>query len=45
MLIDGELAVEGRSGPVQVQGAPVPVMPGSKMVRLPGEVLQRYAAL
>ena len=43
MLVDGELAIEERSGPVHVQGAPVPVMPGSKMVRLPGEVLQRYA--
>lgn len=43
MLVDGELAIEERSGPVHVQGVPVPVMPGSKMVRLPGEVLQRYA--
>jgi ATP-dependent RNA helicase RhlE len=45
MKIDGELAAEERSGPVVVQGAPVQVMPGSKMVRLPGEVLQRYAAV
>jgi ATP-dependent RNA helicase RhlE len=43
MPIDGELALEERSGPVLVEGAPVPVMPGSKMVRLPGEVLQRYS--
>jgi len=41
--VDGELAAEERSGPVVVQGTPA-VMPGSKMVRLPGEVLQRYAA-
>jgi len=45
MRVDGELAIEERSGPVVVQGTPVPVMPGSKMVRLPGEVLQRYAAV
>jgi len=45
MRVDGDLAIEERSGPVLVQGAPVPVMPGSKMVRLPGEVLQRYAAV
>ena len=45
MIVDGDLAVEERSGPVIVQGAPVQVMPGSKMVRLPGEVLQRYAAV
>lgn len=43
MPVDGELATEERSGPVIVEGAPVPVIPGSKMVRLPGEVLQRYA--
>lgn len=45
MSIDGDLAVEERSGPVVVQGAPVQVTPGSKMVRLPGEVLQRYAVI
>jgi ATP-dependent RNA helicase RhlE len=45
MRVDGDLAVEERSGPVVVEGAPVQVMPGSKMVRLPGEVLQRYAAV
>jgi len=43
--IDGDLAIEERSGPVIVQDGPVQVMPGSKMVRLPGEVLQRYAAV
>ena len=45
MQIDGDLATEERTGPVVVQGAPVQVMPGSKMVRLPGEVLQRYAVV
>jgi ATP-dependent RNA helicase RhlE len=45
MRVDGDLAVEERSGPVVVEGAPVQVTPGSKMVRLPGEVLQRYAAV
>jgi ATP-dependent RNA helicase RhlE len=45
MRVDGDLAIEERLGPVTVEGAPVPVMPGSKMVRLPGEVLQRYAAI
>ena len=45
MRVDEELAVEERSGPVLVEGMPVPVRPGSKMVRLPGEVLQRYAAI
>ena len=43
--IEGDLPVEERSGPVIVDGAPVPVMPGSRMVRLPGEVFQRYAAV
>ena len=45
MNVDDDLAVEERSGPVVVQGAPVQMMPGSKMVRLPGEVFQRYAAV
>ena len=45
MPVDGDLAVEERSGPVLVQGAPVSMGPGSKMVRLPGEVFQRYAAI
>ena len=44
MRVDGELAVEERSGPVVVEGAPIAV-PGSRMVRLPGEVLQRYASV
>ena len=43
--LEGDLAVEERSGPVIVDGAPVPVMPGSKMVRLPGEVFQRYTTV
>ena len=45
MQVDGDLAVEERSGPVIVNGAPVPITPGSKMVRLPGETFQRYAAV
>jgi len=45
MSVDDDLPIEERSGPVVVQGAPVQVMPGSKMVRLPGEVFQRYAAV
>lgn len=45
MSVDGDLAVEERSGPVIVHGAPVPISPGSKMVRLPGETFQRYAAV
>ena len=45
MRVDGDLAVEERSGPVVVEAAPAQAMPGSKMVRLPGEVLQRYAAV
>ena len=44
MPIEGDLPVEERSGPVLVHGAPVPITAGSKMVRLPGEVFQRYAA-
>jgi ATP-dependent RNA helicase RhlE len=45
MRVDDDLPVEERSGPVVVCGAPVQMMPGSKMVRLPGEVFQRYAAI
>jgi ATP-dependent RNA helicase RhlE len=45
MPVAAGLEIEERSGPVVVHGAPVQVMPGSKMVRLPGEVLQRYAAV
>jgi ATP-dependent RNA helicase RhlE len=40
-----DLAVEERNGPVIVRGAPVQMTPESKMVRLPGEVFQRYAAV
>lgn len=43
--VDGDLLVEERSGPVIVHGAPVQMAPDSKMVRLPGEVFQRYAAI
>ena len=43
MTIEGELAREARSGPVDTTGfVPRPVAPGSRMVSLPGEVLQRY---
>ncbi len=43
MTVDDDLAVEERCGPVVVEGAPVQIVAGSKMVRLPGEVFQRYA--
>ncbi|HWC17716.1 MAG TPA: DEAD/DEAH box helicase [Terriglobales bacterium] len=45
MRVDDDLPAEERSGPVIVHGAPVQMTPGSKMVRLPGEVFQRYAAV
>jgi ATP-dependent RNA helicase RhlE len=45
MRVDDDLPVEERTGPVVVHGAPEQMMPGSKMVRLPGEVFQRYAAI
>jgi ATP-dependent RNA helicase RhlE len=42
--VDADLAREERVRPVDVSSLPlVFVKPGSKMVRLPGEVLQRYA--
>lgn len=42
--VDAGLAREERAGPVDVSSfVPMPVKPGSKVVRLPGEVLQRYA--
>lgn len=44
MRVDADLEVEERAGPVIVDGTPVQMAPGSKMVRLPGEVFQRYAA-
>jgi ATP-dependent RNA helicase RhlE len=41
--VDADLAREERAVPVDVSSlVPVPVQPGSRMVRLPGEVLQRY---
>jgi ATP-dependent RNA helicase RhlE len=46
VAVDADLAREERVGPVDVSSlAPVrlQVKPGSRMVRLPGEVLQRYA--
>jgi ATP-dependent RNA helicase RhlE len=42
--VDSDLAREERVKPVDVSDyVPVPVKPGSKMMRLPGEVLQRHA--
>jgi ATP-dependent RNA helicase RhlE len=42
--VDADLAREERVKPVDVSSyVPVPVKSGSRMVRLPGEVLQRYA--
>jgi len=41
--VDADLAREERTVPVDASTfIPVPVKPGSRMVRLPGEVLQRY---
>jgi ATP-dependent RNA helicase RhlE len=41
--VDADLTREERTMPVDVSSmTPVPVKPGSRMVRLPGEVLQRY---
>ena len=42
--VDGDLSREERAMPVDVSAMrPEPVKPGSRMVRLPGEVLQRYS--
>jgi ATP-dependent RNA helicase RhlE len=42
--VDNDLTREERAGPVDTSSfVPVPVKPGSRMVRLPGEVLQRHA--
>jgi ATP-dependent RNA helicase RhlE len=42
--VDADLTREERAGAVDVSAmVPTPVRPGSKVVRLPGEVLQRYA--
>jgi ATP-dependent RNA helicase RhlE len=42
--VDGNLTREERAMPVDVSAMrPEPVKPGSRMVRLPGEVLQRYS--
>ena len=42
---DSDLAREERAAPVDVSAyVPEPVKPGSRMMRLPGEVLQRYGA-
>ena len=41
--VDGDLTREERAMPVDVSAlTPVPAKPGSRMQRLPGEVLQRY---
>lgn len=41
--VDADLMREERVGPVDVSSlVPTPVKPGSKMLRMPGEVLQRY---
>jgi ATP-dependent RNA helicase RhlE len=43
LTIDGELAAEERVGPIDTSKlVPTPVGNGSRMMRLPGEVLQRY---
>jgi len=43
--VDRDLAREERAMPVDVSSlVPVPVQPGSRMVCLPGEVLQRYSS-
>lgn len=42
--VDSDLSREERVVPIDVSSlVPVPVKPGSRMVRLPGEVLQRYS--
>ena len=42
--VDGELTPEERPGPVDVSAMiPSPVKVGSKMMRFPGEILQRHA--
>jgi len=42
--VESDLVREERAMPVDVSGMrPEPVKPGSRMVRLPGEVLQRYS--
>jgi ATP-dependent RNA helicase RhlE len=41
--VDSDLAREERSGPVDVSAlVPLPARPGSRMVILPGEILQRH---
>ena len=42
MKIDGELAREERNKPVDTSKLKVMAVRGSKMVRMPGEVLQRH---
>jgi ATP-dependent RNA helicase RhlE len=45
MPVDDNLPLEERAGPVIVNGAPVQMNARSKMVRLPGEIFQRYAVV
>jgi ATP-dependent RNA helicase RhlE len=43
--VDDDLPLEERAGPVTVRGVPVQMSAQSKMVRLPGEIFQRYAVV
>jgi ATP-dependent RNA helicase RhlE len=43
--VDDDLPLEERAGPVIVRGVPVQMSARSKMVRLPGEIFQRYAVV
>jgi ATP-dependent RNA helicase RhlE len=45
MPVDDDLPLEERAGPVIVNGIPVQMSARSKMVRLPGEIFQRYAVI
>jgi ATP-dependent RNA helicase RhlE len=45
MPVDDDLPLEERAGPVVVSGIPVQMSARSKMVRLPGEIFQRYAVI
>jgi hypothetical protein len=44
MSVEGELEREERVGPIDTSSlVATPVAPGSRMMKLPGEVLQRYS--
>jgi ATP-dependent RNA helicase RhlE len=45
MSVDEDLPLEERAGPVIVHGVPVQMSARSKMVKLPGELFQRYATV